>query len=62
MTASKLIMRNKMKDCRLITEFLGDAAEGCVIDGHQEQHHQGCEFVCVSYQKKQERQNPKCSS
>ncbi len=47
MTASKLIIRNEMKDYRLIREFLREAAGKCVIDGHQKQHHQGCEFVCV---------------
>lgn len=46
-TASKLITRNTVKDSGLIAEFLRrEAAEGCVIDGHQKQHHHGM-WVCL---------------
>lgn len=43
----KLIIRNKMKDYRAITDFSREAADGCVINGHQKQQHQGRELVCV---------------
>lgn len=41
-----------------LQNFLGKAADGCVKDGHQKQHHQGCVSLsaCVACQRKQERQ------
>lgn len=47
MTASKVIIHVKMKDYRVITEFLREAAGRCVRDGHHKQHHQGFKFVCM---------------
>lgn len=44
MTPSKLIIRNKMKDYRVIAEA---AEDRCVINRHQKQHRRGCEFDCV---------------